>query len=251
MILASNLLRNKTALITGCNRGIGKTIVETFAVNGANIWACARKETPEFQEFIGNISIKYGVTIRALYFDLTNENEIKESLKTLVTERCKIDVLVNNAGIAHGGFLQMTSLKTIKEVFEINFFSQLLIIQLISKLMMRQKCGSIVNLASVGGLDSYPGYSAYGSSKAALIYATKTLAKELAPYNVRINAVAPSLTATDMASQMEEKAKIILVGDSAMKRLAKPEEIANMALFLASDLASFVNGQVMRVDGGM
>lgn len=251
MILASNLLSNKTALITGCNRGIGKTIVEIFASNGANIWACARKETPEFQDFISNTSVKYGVSIRALYFDLTNENEIKESLKILITEKCKIDVLVNNAGVAHGGFLQMTSIKKIKEVFEINFFSQLLIIQYVSKLMMKQNNGSIVNLASVAGLDSYPGYSAYGSSKAALIYATKTLAKELAPYNIRINAIAPSLTATDMATQMSEKAKDILVGDSAMQRLAKPEEIANMALFLASDMSTFVNGQVMRVDGGM
>lgn len=251
MILSSNLLINKTALITGCNRGIGKTIVEIFAMNGATILACARKETPEFQDFISNISIKYGVDVRALYFELTNENEIKESLKILVSEKCKIDILVNNAGVAHGGFLQMTSIKAIREVFEINFFSQLLIIQYISKLMMRQKNGSIVNLASVAGLDSYPGYSAYGSSKAAFIYATKTLAKELAPYNIRINAIAPSLTATDMATQMSKKAKDILVGDSAMQRLAKPEEIANMALFLASDLSSFVNGQVLRVDGGM
>jgi len=251
MTLSSNLLFNKTVLITGSNRGIGKSIVEIFALNGANIWACARKETLEFQDFISNISIKYRVSVRALYFDLTNENEIKESLKILVTEKCKIDVLINNAGIAHGSFLQMTSIKTIKDVFEINFFSQLLIIQFVSKLMMKQKSGSIVNLASVAGLDSYPGYSAYGSSKAALIYATKTLAKEFAPYNIRINAIAPGLTETEMATQMEEKAKGTMVNDSAMKRLAKPEEIANMALFLASDLSSFVNGQVMRVDGGM
>jgi 3-oxoacyl-[acyl-carrier protein] reductase len=145
----------------------------------------------------------------------------------------------------------MTPISKIKEVFEINFFSQLLIIQYVSKLMMKQKSGSIVNMASIVGLDGYPGYTAYGSSKAALIYATKTLARELAPYNVRINAIAPGLTETDMAMQMEGKAKDKMVNDSAMKRLAKPEEIANMALFLASDLSSFVNGQVMRVDGGM
>jgi 3-oxoacyl-[acyl-carrier protein] reductase len=250
-MLSSKLLENKTALITGCNRGIGKVILETFAMNGASIVACARKESPEFTAFLDDVALKYGISIRALYFELTNEAEIKDSLKTLVTEKCKIDILVNNAGIAHGGFLQMTSINTIKEVFEINFFSQLLIIQYISKLMMRQKSGTIINMSSIAGLDAYPGYSAYGSSKAALIYATKTLAIELAPYNIRINAVAPGLTETDMATQMEEKAKDIMVGDSAMKRLAQPQEIANMALFLASDLSTFVNGQVMRVDGGM
>lgn len=250
-MLSSNLLEGKTALITGCNRGIGKVMLETFAMNGASIWACARKETPEFTTFLNETASKYKVTIRALYFELTNEQEIKDALKVLVTEKCKIDILVNNAGIAHGGFLQMTSLSTIKDVFEINFFSQLLIIQIVSKLMMRNKSGSIINMSSIAGLDAYPGYSAYGSSKAALIYATKTLAKELAPFNIRINAVAPGLTETDMATQMEDKAKDIMVGDSAMKRLAQPQEIANMALFLASDLSSFVNGQVMRVDGGM
>ncbi|HNW91212.1 MAG TPA: SDR family oxidoreductase [Bacteroidales bacterium] len=251
MLSSNNILTDKTALITGSNRGIGKTIVETFALNGASVIACARKETKEHQAFLNDTSEKYGVTVRPIYFDLANEIEIKESLKKLIDERCRIDILVNNAGVAHGGFLQMTTLKTIKEVFEINFFSQLMIIQLVSRLMMRQKCGSIVNMASVVGMDGYPGYSAYGSSKAALIYATKTLAIEFAPYNIRINAIAPGLTATEMATQMEKKAKEILVGDSAMKRLAKPQEIANVALFLASDLSSFINGQVLRIDGGL
>ena len=206
-MLPSNLLNNKTALVTGSNRGIGKIIVELFAENGASVLACARKETPGFSDFISNIATKYNINIRALYFDLANENEIKNTLKNLVTEKINIDILVNNASIAHGGLLQMTSINKIKEVFEINFFSQLLIIQYISKLMMKQKSGSIINMTSIAGIDSYSGYSAYGTSKAALIYATKTLSKELASYNVRVNAVAPGLTETDMALQMETKAK--------------------------------------------
>ena len=248
---SSKLLENKTALITGSNRGIGKIIVETFALNGASIWACARKETPEFKEFISMVSSKYNVQVSALYFDLTNETEIKDTLKILISEKSRIDILVNNAGVAHGALLQMTTMKTLKEVFEINFFSQLFIIQYISKLMMKQKSGIIINMASIAGMDGYPGYSAYGSSKAALIYATKTLAKELAPYNIRINAIAPGLTETDMALQMERKAKDTMLNDSAMQRLAKPIEIANTALFLASDLSNFINGQIIRVDGGI
>ena len=247
----SKLLANKTAFITGANRGIGKEIVEFFSLHGASIYACARRETEDFKEFLKNTALIYDVDIQPIYFDLTNESEIKEQLKRIVAEKPKIDILVNNAGIAHGGLLQMTSIEVMREVFEINFFSQALITQNISRLMMRNKNGSIINIASVAGIDPYSGYSAYGSSKAALIYFTKTLSKELASYNIRVNAIAPGLTDTHMAVQMEDKAKEIMVSNSAMNRLATPKEIANTALYLASDLSSFVNGQVLRVDGGM
>lgn len=244
-------LENKTALITGCNRGIGRAVLELFASNGANLIACARNESTDFKEYISQISKKYNITIDPLYFDLRNEQEIKTILKPLLLEKRRIDILVNNAGIAFGGLLHMTSISRMKEVFEINFFSQMLIIQLVSKQMIRQNCGSIINLASIAGIDSFPGYSAYGSSKAALIYATKTLSKELAANNIRINAIAPGLTDTDMAQQMESNAKTTMVLGSAMNRLASPIEIANLTLFLASDRSSFINGQVIRVDGGM
>lgn len=249
--LKSKLLHNKTALITGCNRGIGKAIVETFAKNGANIWACARQSSPEFLDFLSNIEEKYNIKTNPLFFDLAKENEIKESLSGLINNKSCVDILVNNAGVAHGGLLQMTSIKKIREVFEINFFAQLLIIQQISKLMMRQKNGRIINLVSVAAMDSLPGYCAYGTSKAAFIYLTKTLSKEMAPYNIQVNAIAPGLTETGMADQMEEKAKNMMVEECAMKRLAQPQEVANVALFLASDLSSFMNGQIIRVDGGV
>lgn len=251
MTSSFNLLSGKTALITGTNRGIGKTILETFAMNGADIIACARRETDEFISFINGIKDKYGIDIHPLFFDLSKDDEIKNALKEIVNKKTRIDILVNNAGIAYGGFLQMTSINKIKEVFDINFFAPMLITQYVSKLMIHQKQGSIINIASVVALENYPGYSAYGSSKAALIYATKTLSGELAPYNIRINAIAAGLTNTDMANQMEVKAKEGMLKDSAMKRMASTEEIANSVLFLASDLSSFVNGQVLRVDGGM
>lgn len=251
MMSSFNLLKGKTALITGSNRGIGKAIAEAFAMNGADIIACFREETNESKELIDLFTEKYSVKIRPLYFDLANENEIKDALRILIDERSRVDILVNNAGIAHGGFLQMTPISRIKEVFEINFFAQLVIIQTISRIMMRQRSGSIINMASVTALDSYQGYTAYGSSKAALISVTKTLSCELAPYNIRINAIAPGLTETDMADQMEQKARQEIIDNSTMKRMASSVEVANMALFLASDLSSFVNGQVLRVDGGM
>ena len=248
---ASDLLKSKVALITGCNRGIGKAITETFAQNGADIWACARKETIEFNIFLNEIRAKYAVKINALYFDLADEIAVKEAMSQLLTQKERVDVLVNNAGVAHGSFFQMTSIHKIKEVFEINFFSQLLITQYVAKLMMKQKSGSIINLASIAGIDGDAGYAAYGSSKAALLFATKTLSKEYAAFNIRVNAIAPGLTETDMAGLMEEKAKAQMIQASAMNRMATPQEIANTALFLASDLSEFVTGQTIRVDGGM
>jgi 3-oxoacyl-[acyl-carrier protein] reductase len=246
----SDLLKGKVALITGCNRGIGKAIMETFAQNGADIWACARKQTNEFDGLLQELRTKYNNRITPLYFDLADESAIKEALNPLLVAKEKIDILVNNAGVAHGSFFQMTSISKIKEVFEINFFSQLLVTQIVAKLMMKQKSGSIINLASIAGMDGNPGYVSYGSGKAALIYATKSIAKEFAANNVRVNAIAPGLTETAMADQMEEKAKALMINSSAMNRLAQPQEIANTALFLASDLSQFITGQVIRVDGG-
>ena len=145
----------------------------------------------------------------------------------------------------------MTSMKQLKDIFQINFFSQVLVTQIISKLMMRQKHGSIINMGSVAGLDNFAGYTSYGCSKAAMMMFTKTIARELAPYNIRVNSIAPGLTNTGMAGQMEEKAWREMVERTDMKRLGNPDEIVRMMLFLASDEASFITGQIYRVDGGM
>lgn len=244
-------MENKTVLITGCNRGIGKEAVRLFAEHGYNLICCIRKENDDFSTFVSELKGIYGIETDILYFDMTDEDSIKEALKPLLKERRPIDVLINNAGIATGGFLQMTSLKQLKEVFQINYFSHVLITQLITKLMMRQKRGCVINMGSVAGLDNFAGYTAYGASKAAMMSFTRTIARELAPYNIRVNAIAPGLTDTGMAGQMEEKAWKEMVERTDMNRLGKPCEIAQMMLFLASDEASFVTGQVYRVDGGM
>lgn len=244
-------MKGKTVLITGCNRGIGKEAVRLFASKGANLICCIRKESHEFTEFLKERAAENNVDIEILYFDMGNEEEIKKAIYPLIKARRQIDILVNNAGVASGGFLQMTSITQIKEVFQVNFFAHVLITQMISKLMMRQKSGSIINMGSVAGLDNFGGYTAYGSSKAALMAFTRTIAKELAPYSIRVNSIAPGLTDTGMAGQMEDKAWHEMVGRTDMQRLGKPEEVANLIVYLASEEASFITGQIIRIDGGM
>lgn len=251
MVWKSDLLKGKTAVITGCNRGIGRAILETFAANGAHAFACVRQETANILQTARELSDQYSVEIIPVYFDLADDNQIKAGIKEVTSYKKNIDILVNNAGVAHGGLLQMTSIKTIRGVFEINYFSQLLMIQLISKLMIRQKSGSIINIASVAGIDGDAGYCAYGASKSALIFATKSLSKELAQYHIRVNGIAPGLCETDMTFLMESKARDSMISDCAMGRLGKPREIAEAVLFLASDLSSFITGQIIRVDGGI
>ena len=201
------LLERKTAIITGCNRGIGKAIMEVFAKNGADIFACVRKESKEFSDAKSRLAEETGATITPIYFDFTDTEQLKNGIKNITSTKKKIDILVNNAGVASGSFFHMTSVQDVKQLFEINFFSQILFSQGISRYMSRFKTGSIINIASTAGIIGAAGTTSYGSSKAALIFATKTMATELGVMNIRVNALAPSLTKTDMFDQMEEKAR--------------------------------------------
>ena len=246
------LLKNKNTVITGCNRGIGKEIVRVFSENGANIWACVREKSETFSKYINNLEQKHSVRINPVYFDLSDEEQIKTGVKTIKETKEPVDILVNNAGAIFTALFQMTSMKKLKEMFEINYFSQMLLTQYISRIMMRQKSGSIINISSSAAIEGNEGRTGYASAKAAMITSTKVLAKELAPYNIRVNAVAPGLTQTEMMvrSTPEDALKETL-NRICMKRVGQPEEIANSVLFLASDLSSYITSQVLRVDGGM
>ena len=246
------LLKNKAVVLTGSNRGIGKKILEIFSANGAKVFACVRDDNDNFKSYIEEIENKTKNKIFLVKLDLTNDNEIKNSANKIISSKIPIDVLINNAGIIHTSIFQMTSIKKFKEIFEVNFFSQALFTQYVLKAMIKNKKGSIVNISSTAGMDSNFGRSAYSASKAAMISQSKTLSKELGQYNIRVNTIAPGLTDTEMMQNNTPKEVIKDVLENlSLKRLADPKEIANAALFLSSDLSSYITGQTIRVDGGM
>ena len=177
---------------------------------------------------------------------------MKAAAKSILSDKAPIDIIVNNAGmLGESRLFTMLPLEDIRQEFEVNFFNPLLFTQALVKSMIRRKNGSIVNLASISGEDGVGVNLAYAASKAAVIGATKKLARELSAFGIRVNAISPGIVDTDMAAQMSDEQKSEVKDRVSMKREADPSEIANVALFLASDLSSYMTGQVVRVDGGM
>ena len=246
------LIQNKTAVITGCNRGIGKKILEVFSANGATIFACVRNVSEEFKTFTNEMEKKFNNKIIPIQFDLNDEDQVKKAASNILSSNSPIDILVNNAATIYTALFQMTSIKKLKETFETDFFSQTLFTQYILKSMIKKKSGSILYISSSSALDGNEGRSAYSSAKAATIAQAKALSREVGMYNIRVNAIAPGLTDTDMMKENTPKEIVNEVASkTSLRRIANPQEIANAALFLSSDLSSYITGQVIRVDGGM
>ena len=246
------LLKNKLAFITGTNRGIGLSILEKFASNGCNIIAHSRKKDNDFSNKLKLLEKKYNVHIKNINFDILETDSMKSEVYKIFKEKIPIDILVNSAGIIHGGLFQMSPVKDIRKVFDVNFFGLIELTQLVSKYMTRFKNGNIINISSVAGIDLSTGNCAYGTSKAAVIAFSKTLSSELSSYGIRVNVVAPSLTDTDMAFSKEatKEREFLLNSNKPFERMASPSEISDAVFFLASENSKFINGQVIRVDGG-
>lgn len=245
------LLTGKTAVITGCNRGIGKAILEAYAKNGADIFAVMRRENPEFTEYMKELMEQHHVEIYPVYMDFADEEQVKRGAKEILAYKKAVNILVNNVGVALPlRMLAMTKMETIKDVFQINLFSQLLLTQLLAKNMMRYRSGSIIFLSSSAAYDGGANIE-YSASKAALIGSVKRLAVELGTYGIRVNAIAPGLTDTDMGDGMSKEDEELALSMNIMHRKGKPEEIADTAVFLGSEMSSFVTAQVLRVDGGL
>lgn len=247
-----NLLKDKLSLITGANRGIGKIIAKTFFEEGSDLILCSRKKDKSFSEWIENIRSKFPKQkIYTLHFDLQIENEVKDAISFLINEKLYPNVLINNAGIASGGSFLLSKKSEIKNVLQVNFIDTIFFTQSIVRLLRKSKPSSIVNISSTASVLADPGTLGYGASKASLSFATKVLSKELSPFGIRVNAIAPTITNTDMLNQMDPKAIDSLLSRSALNRVCEPEEIANIAAFLCSDKALIINGQIIYADGGI
>ena len=244
-------LKNKNVIITGCNKGIGKATLEGFAKYGANIFACVRSNSSEFKKFISTLKKKYKVKIYVIKLVLLKKSSISNCVNEIYKINKNIDTLVNNAGMLFNSLFQMTSEKQLQEMFQVNYFSQVYMTQIISRGMAKNKKGNIIFVSSTSGLNGDYGRFAYSSSKAAILNTVKTLSKEFANYNIRVNAVSPSLTQTDlMLSNTKEEIIKAEIEKISLKRVASTSEIASIILFLASEKSSYINGQNIIADGG-
>ncbi|MCF0186790.1 MAG: SDR family oxidoreductase [Bacteroidaceae bacterium] len=243
-------LEGRTALITGCNRGLGRAIMDAFVREGASVVACTRKQTDGQEAYYAECEEKYGVKIYPLYFDLADEDAIKAAMKQLFAMKLTIDILVNNAGILNTDGLLRLSMEKAHAVMQVNYFAPILITQYVVKLMLRSKHASIINMASIAALLPTVGNTVYGASKAALISMTTCWAKELASAKIRVNAIAPGYMDTEMTESVDKTVMDSLVADTALKRLGKADEVAKTAVFLASDDSSYIDGEIIKVTGG-
>ncbi|MED1745813.1 SDR family NAD(P)-dependent oxidoreductase [Brevibacillus borstelensis] len=244
------LLHDKVILVTGASKGIGRQIAATFATNGSHLVINGRNEeslTMLQQELME----RYSVQVMVAPYDVRDKDKMKETFTRIKATFGRLDGLVNNAGVLRDRLLGMIDESLIQDTFATNLSAQIYHMQFASRFMIRQKSGSIVNLSSIMGRDGAEGQVVYGASKAGVIGATKSAAKELAPYNIRVNAIAPGFIDTEMARSIPENKFAERIESIKMKRIGTPEDVANTALYLCSDLSSYVTGQVIGVDGGM
>ncbi len=245
------LLKNKNSIITGCNRGIGLSILTKFAEQGSNVFACVRTITKEFETIIKKLEQKNNIFIKPVKLELESQESVKDTFNEIANHNKKIDILVNNAGAINISLFQMTKISDMKKIFDINFFHTFLFIQYIIKIMNTKHNCSIINMSSISAHEGNMGRFSYSSSKAAVETGTKNLSKELARLKIRVNSISPGLVNTDMlikntpAEQIKERVK-----NTLLQRIGEPDEISNVALFLASDLSSYINGQNIICDGG-
>lgn len=245
------MLKGKTAVITGCLQGIGNETMREFARNRCNVFACSYRQTQEFESEIQELEEKYQVKIVPVYFDMSDNDAIKAAAREIQKAKMPIDILVNVAGITRDAIFQMVTMEQMQETFQVNFFSQILFSQYIVKLMLRNGKGSVVFTSSITGMDGNGGQLAYGASKAAVISAMKTMSEELGPKGIRVNAIAPGVIKTPMTDVLDADIVERKLEKSKLHRIGTPKEVADVILFLASDLSDYITGQVVRIDGGI
>jgi 3-oxoacyl-[acyl-carrier protein] reductase len=244
------ILEGKTALITGASRGIGKSIALTFAKEGADI-AFSDLFYDDNTIALENELREMGIKAKGFASDASSYNDGEKLINDVVQEFGKIDILVNNAGITRDNLLMRMNESDWDLVIKVNLKSIFNLTKAIQKVMLKQRFGSIINMSSVVGIEGNAGQSNYSASKAGLIGFTKSIAQELGSRNIRCNAIAPGFIETEMTAKLPEDVRKSWAEKIPLKRGGKPQDVANVALFLASDLSDYITGQVISVCGGM
>lgn len=243
-------LKGKVAIVTGASRGIGKAIAVRFSKAGATVVLCATN-AKLLDQVSAEISAISGAKPLSFAFDVRDSKMIDEVIKKTLDTHGRIDILVNNAGTTRDQLLALMPEESWDEVLSVNLKSAFLFTKAVTKPMIRARSGRILNIGSVVGLIGNAGQANYAASKAGLIGLAKTAAKELAKRNITVNVIAPGFIQTDMTRKLGEKVQTELLEAIPLGRLGDPEDVANLALFLASDHSSYITGQVIQVDGGM
>jgi len=244
------LLEGKTALITGASRGIGKAIALKFAGEGADIAVTNIFDDDEFKSTIKEIEA-LGVKAKGYVFNVASFNDSQKIINEILTDFIKIDILVNNAGITKDTLLMRMTEEQWDAVIAVNLKSVFNLTKAVIQPMLKQKRGSIINMSSVVGVSGNAGQSNYSASKAGILGFTKSIAKEVGSRSIRVNAIAPGFILTEMTDKLPEDIKNEWINKIPLRRGGTPDDVANTALYLASDLSSYVSGQTINVCGGM
>lgn len=244
------LLEGKTALVTGASKGIGKGIAETLAKHGANV-AFTYLSSEEKAKQLESDLASHGVRVKAYKSDAGKMADAEKLIDDVVKEFERIDIIVNNAGITRDGLLMRMTEDSFNEVIKTNLNSVFNITKAAQRTLLKQKSGSIINISSVVGVKGNAGQANYAASKAGIIGFSKSIALELGSRNIRCNVVAPGFIETEMTGALDEKTVEGWRQAIPLKRGGTPEDVANLVLFLGSDLSAYITGQVVNVDGGM
>jgi len=244
------LLKGKTAIITGASRGIGKGIAKEFASNGANVAFTFSKSVELAKEFEKELT-SLGVKAVAYQSDAANYNDSIELVEKIIKDFDSIDILVNNAGITRDNLLMRMQEEDFNQVIKVNLNSVFNMTKAVQKIMLKQRSGSIINMSSVVGVKGNAGQSNYAASKAGIIGFSKSIALELGSRNIRCNVIAPGFIETEMTKKLDEKIIENWRNSIPLKRGGTPADVANACIWLASDMSSYVTGQVLNIDGGL
>ena len=244
------LLKGKTAIITGASRGIGKGIAKEFALNGANVAFTFSKSVELAKEFEKELT-SLGVKAVAYQSDAANYNDSIELVEKIIKYFDSIDILVNNAGITRDNLLMRMQEEDFNQVIKVNLNSVFNMTKAVQKIMLKQRSGSIINMSSVVGVKGNAGQSNYAASKAGIIGFSKSIALELGSRNIRCNVIAPGFIETEMTKKLDEKIIENWRNSIPLKRGGTPADVANACIWLASDMSSYVTGQVLNIDGGL